>query len=1017
MPGPVLVADQGDTVNVTVHNDLTVPTSVLFDGQPMVPDLTGVGAGATKGYSFKADQPGTYLYEAGLLPGSQYQVSLGMYGALIVRPAGVSLTGVSISRTDAGAAVVSGSSTVTDSAIVATDLNSAVSGAGIPSGTTVSTVTDGVSFTMSANASATGSGVVITRTDAAAIVDAGSSAVTDAAVLATDLNAAVSGPGIPSGTVITAVTDGVSFTMSANAAAAYGASSAFNDEAVVILGEIDPALNNSSNPQSFDLRYFAPTYGLVNGVAYSGSAPAINVTSGNTLLLRYVNAGIQHHSIGVLGLRQSVLAADGSEIAFPRGMVAETIAPGQSADVLVSLPATTAASTKYALYDASMTLNNATASGIGGMLAFIDAAPSGSSTGDTVGPITSSVSINMTTGDLAASVSDATTGNANVTQAEYFIDGTGAAGGGTPMTGAFGSPTVAVSGSVTLASLSSGPHAIYVHGLDSLGNWGSFSSTSFTIDLTGPATTALVLTPSRTNGTVDVGISATGDDSATGNGNVTAAEYAIDGGTPVAMALNRVAPTVSLTGTIAAATVFGLTEGAHTVSVRSQDAAGNWGAAASVTLTVDRTGPATTNVTINPPLANNGKLGQGTGNPSVRVTATFVDATTTVAAGEGFIDNASGADGTGFTFTATDGVFNAAGPLGETGYADIPLTTINLLTPGNHTIYVHGKDAAGNWTSPIPVTSQVTILIDKTVPTFTGLSLAPNPTYGAASVTLTVNGAVDPLVASLASGITGGEYWIDGAAPAAGSGTAFTGLTATIPVGTLGVGSHTVGARIRDAAGNWSTTASASFTVVPDAIFSNGFDTGVRPWGWTSSSTTNTTRLNVTTSPALVGTRSLQAQGNNTNYVQLNFGTATNPASPTYDARFYFRPNGNTSTGKDILVASSGTSNTSFTTPLFRVRYRLNGANPEVQIQAGATANASWVTVLGGTSNNVIEVTWQSPGNLVLYVNGTLSQTLAAGTGSVTAVRLGSVTTTGNNTLMYFDAFASKRTVSPLVGP
>ena len=53
----------------------------------------------------------------------------------------------------------------------------------------------------------------------------------------------------------------------------------------------------------------------------------------------------------------------------------------------------------------------------------------------------------------------------------------------------------------------------------------------------------------------------------------------------------------------------------------------------------------------------------------------------------------------------------------------------------------------------------------------------------------------------------------------------------------------------------------------------------------------------------------------------------------------------------------------------------------------------------------------------MLYVNGTLSQTLAAGTGSVTAVRLGSVTTTGNNTLMYFDAFASKRTVSPLVGP
>ena len=35
----------------------------------------------------------------------------------------------------------------------------------------------------------------------------------------------------------------------------------------------------------------------------------------------------------------------------------------------------------------------------------------------------------------------------------------------------------------------------------------------------------------------------------------------------------------------------------------------------------------------------------------------------------------------------------------------------------------------------------------------------------------------------------------------------------------------------------------------------------------------------------------------------------------------------------------------------------------------------------------------------------------------MSAVRLGSVTNTGNNVLMYFDAFASKRSVSPLFGP
>ena len=34
----------------------------------MVPDLTGVAAGGTTTYTFTATPPGTYLYEAGLLP-------------------------------------------------------------------------------------------------------------------------------------------------------------------------------------------------------------------------------------------------------------------------------------------------------------------------------------------------------------------------------------------------------------------------------------------------------------------------------------------------------------------------------------------------------------------------------------------------------------------------------------------------------------------------------------------------------------------------------------------------------------------------------------------------------------------------------------------------------------------------------------------------------------------------------------------------------------------------------------
>jgi hypothetical protein len=227
---------------------------------------------------------------------------------------------------------------------------------------------------------------------------------------------------------------------------------------------------------------------------------------------------------------------------------------------------------------------------------------------------------------------------------------------------------------------------------------------------------------------------------------------------------------------------------------------------------------------------------------------------------------------------------------------------------------------------------------------------------------------------------------------------------------------YTVNVRIRDAVGNWSTIRSTPLTVTPaNNIFTNGFESG-NTSAWSSSSSNNPTRLSVTTGAALFSANGLQVQGNNTNYVQYNFGTTANPAAAaTYDARFYFRPNGNTSAGKDIFVAA--TANT-FNTTLFRVRYRLNGTTPQVQIQVGTNGTSSnWVNITGGTTNNVIEVVWQSGSTLTLYVNGVSAPSLTVGTNSVGAVRLGSVTTTGNATPMFFDAFASKRSVSPLIGP
>jgi hypothetical protein len=876
--GPTLIVNQGDSVSVNLTNNLPEASAMVFQGQGMAPDTTGTASGGTKTYVFTATSPGTFLYEAGLLPNAQHQAAMGLYGALVVRPA--------------------------------------------------------------------------------------------------------------------------------TAGRAYAdPATAFDDEAVLVLGEIDPALN--ANPAAFDMRDYAPKYFLINGKAFPDTA-TIASAAGNKVLLRYVNAGIQHHSMAVLGLRQNFVAKDASTLpTLTHNVVAETLAPGQTGDAIATVPAATTNGSKFAVYDGSLMLHNNGLPGFGGMLTFVTVG-----TGSVpAGPVTSAVALapNPSNGSVPVglSASIASTGS-TVTAAEYYIDSTS----GIPiaMSGSFGSATAAVTATISVAQLSglaSGKHTIYVRGQDAAAVWGAFSSAAMNLDKIGPATTGLTLTPNPSSGAVSVALSGTANDGATGGANIAAAEFTVDGGAAVPMTLGgAAAPIRGIAATIAA----GLAEGPHAISVRSQDALGNWGAPTTITLNVVATGPVTSSVSAakNP---NNGALPLSASQPVVRVTATVTSAGSTVAGAEGFLCTtavdpcAVGATGTGFPFSPSDGAFNGAT---ETVYVDVPLTTIGALSAGNHTIYVRGRDAVGNWGA----TATVVLLIDKTAPTFTGISLAPNPTLGAANVTLTVNGAAD----TGGAGVAGGEYWIGTTVPAAGGGTAFAGTTATIPVGALATGTYTIGARIRDAAGNWSaTTSSATVLVVPDAIFSNGFETGASPWGWTSTSTNSPTRLSVTAAAALVGTLGLQAQGNNTNYVQFNFGTAANPATATYDARFYFRPNGNTSTGKDIL--SAATSNT-FGTTVFRVRYRLNGATPQVQIQVGtANTNATWTNILGGTSSNVIEVVWQSGSTLTLHVNGTLSQTLVAGANSVGAVRLGSVTSTGNATAMYFDAFASKRSVSLLIGP
>ena len=78
---------QGDTVTITCTTSSPRATSLLVQGQPMVPDRTGAAAGGDEGLHLhrRADRAPTSTRPASL-PNAQHQVAMGLYGALVVRP-------------------------------------------------------------------------------------------------------------------------------------------------------------------------------------------------------------------------------------------------------------------------------------------------------------------------------------------------------------------------------------------------------------------------------------------------------------------------------------------------------------------------------------------------------------------------------------------------------------------------------------------------------------------------------------------------------------------------------------------------------------------------------------------------------------------------------------------------------------------------------------------------------------------------------------------------------------------
>lgn len=747
------------------------------------------------------------------------------------------------------------------------------------------------------------------------------------------------------------------------------AGSAYTDEAVLVFSEVDVDL--LLNPASFEMSKYAPEYRLVNGKAYN-QVPNIPVNPGSTLLLRLVNAGLEERSVGVMGLNMTQIATNGNRLPFDYSFFARPMGSGSTMDVLVKIPANVPVGARYPVINTAMAQahNNGVLAGdgsvaFGGAITFIEV------TGNTpiadTGPLASNLSVTpnpaSTLSDLTVSArfDETTTGGELVVAAEYFTDTVGLPGTGTAFSFTPG-VTVDVSATIPFATLSSWPPGditFYMRGQDADGTWGPLSSTVLDLVAAGPVVRSLSVTPAVSNGTRAVTLRGTADDTATGNIDVAAVEYFLGApganGTGLPVTQNKVAPVVGLSAEIPVATMQTLAEGLHPIYIHGVDALGNWGGFSVVTMTVDLTGPSAVGLDVNK-TPNNGKLGLNSSMYVMRARAMLTDLAN-ITKVEGFFET-QGANGTGFAWIPADGLFNSNN---ELVYVDIPLTTVAQFANGPHTILMHGLDVAGNWGS----FGTLEFVIDKTAPATSGLLILPNPTGGAASVTLTAN-ANDPANGAAPGSKIVAAEWYENLDPGLGMATPLSAqdgafdspnevVTAVINASGWTNANHTISVRSKDAAGNWGPVVQTTLSVTGNAmnhVLLDSFESGnlMSVWNFATPNVYNSYGA------ALEGVRGAR--------VMLREGLAsylvdrTPSAEASYRASFLLNTNGlaTAGAGVDIFTGEDAEGNA-----IFGLEYARGVESAELRawvISGGERSYTAWTRL--ADSAQKVEIAWHS---------------------------------------------------------
>lgn len=136
----------------------------------------------------------------------------------------------------------------------------------------------------------------------------------------------------------------------------------YDNEVVLFHSEIDPALHaavaggtygTAVYPSTFD---YKPRYFLINGAPYPDAMPVYNhkPVPGETLLLRFMSAGLQTHVPTFVGPNMEILAEDGNLYPYSREQYSVLLTAGKTIDAVIS----GLDKGIYNIYDRSLDLTN-----------------------------------------------------------------------------------------------------------------------------------------------------------------------------------------------------------------------------------------------------------------------------------------------------------------------------------------------------------------------------------------------------------------------------------------------------------------------------------------------------------------------------------------------------------------------------------------------------------------------------------------------------------------------------------